>query len=74
MIGVISLLVVYSLKIWCECSLVTRRLDMTGLIGKTLQVIAFEEGTCLRPLNAPTVTELCTSDSNSQYSQYVGPA
>ena len=32
-----------------------------------LQLIAFDDVvTCLRPLNAPTVTELPTSYSNSQ--------
>ena len=55
-LSIISLLVVCDLKIWCKCSLFTRVLDFTGLTGKTLQLIAFDDvSTCLRPVNAPTV-------------------
>ena len=35
---------------------------MTGVTGKILQLIAFDDATTsLRPLNAPTITKLPTS-------------
>ena len=54
-IDIISLLVIFDINGWCNCSLIARALDITGKTSWTLQLIVFDNATArLRRVNVAT--------------------